>query len=213
MDPATIGLIISIAPTILDLLFGDGNHNIFSRIPKMSITCYGIYGYGEGLDEGEGFPYPELMGPAQPVIIKKGVRNPRTGAVFDIKRYVKPPDEVWAVTYYLNKKGMEKNKWIGYATKALQEARKQYYADEIGAAEAAGDAVRTEALRKKFAEGPKKRTRHGLQLRLLPPEVRQKYEGMTYEQLLPLYYEKAGKKPTSKTRKKYAQILVPVAKK
>jgi uncharacterized small protein (DUF1192 family) len=52
MDPATIGLLISIAPTILDLLFGRGNiikHETLLENPKE------MYGYGL---EGYGYRYP-----------------------------------------------------------------------------------------------------------------------------------------------------------
>jgi hypothetical protein len=52
MDPATTGLLISIAPTVLDLLFGRGNiikHELLLENPKK------MYGYGL---EGYGYRYP-----------------------------------------------------------------------------------------------------------------------------------------------------------
>jgi hypothetical protein len=52
MDPATIGLLISIAPTVLELLFGRGNnikHEFVLENPKE------MYGYGL---EGYGYRYP-----------------------------------------------------------------------------------------------------------------------------------------------------------
>jgi hypothetical protein len=44
MDPATIGLLISIAPTVLGLLFGQGHIKDSSR--KQSMYGYGLEGYG-----------------------------------------------------------------------------------------------------------------------------------------------------------------------
>jgi hypothetical protein len=44
MDPATIGLLISIAPTVLDLLFGSGHHLEDDRERKS------MYGYGYGME-------------------------------------------------------------------------------------------------------------------------------------------------------------------
>jgi hypothetical protein len=52
MDPATIGLLISIAPTVLELLFGRGNiikHEMLLENPQK------MYGYGL---EGYGYRYP-----------------------------------------------------------------------------------------------------------------------------------------------------------
>jgi hypothetical protein len=52
MDPATIGLLISIAPTVLELLLGRGNiikHEMLLENPKE------MYGYGL---EGYGYRYP-----------------------------------------------------------------------------------------------------------------------------------------------------------
>jgi hypothetical protein len=49
MDPATIGLLISIAPTVLDLLFGQGHIKESSRqqrYPLENMYGYGLEGYG-----------------------------------------------------------------------------------------------------------------------------------------------------------------------
>jgi hypothetical protein len=54
MDPATIGLLISIAPTVLELLFGRGSvikHELILENPKE------MYGYGL---EGYGYRYPPI---------------------------------------------------------------------------------------------------------------------------------------------------------
>jgi hypothetical protein len=59
MDPATIGLLISIAPTVLDLLFGRGHH---IKDQALIQNLKAMYGYGlEGyVYAGEGFRYPPI---------------------------------------------------------------------------------------------------------------------------------------------------------
>jgi hypothetical protein len=51
MDPATISLLISLAPSVLDLLFGDGVKN-FSSLNKML--------YGHGKHKKGGYVYPQI---------------------------------------------------------------------------------------------------------------------------------------------------------
>jgi uncharacterized small protein (DUF1192 family) len=53
MDPATIGLLISIAPTVLDLLFGQGH--IKESFRQQRYPLENMYGYGL---EGYGYRYP-----------------------------------------------------------------------------------------------------------------------------------------------------------
>jgi uncharacterized small protein (DUF1192 family) len=53
MDPATIGLLIIIAPTVLDLLFGRGHIKESSRQQRYPLE--NMYGYGL---EGYGYRYP-----------------------------------------------------------------------------------------------------------------------------------------------------------
>jgi hypothetical protein len=53
MDPATIGLLISIAPTVLDLLFGQGH--IKDSLRQQRYPLENMYGYGL---EGYGYRYP-----------------------------------------------------------------------------------------------------------------------------------------------------------
>jgi hypothetical protein len=58
MDPATIGFLISIAPTVLDLLFGQGHIKESSRqqrYPLENMYGYGLEGYGM---YGQGYRYP-----------------------------------------------------------------------------------------------------------------------------------------------------------
>jgi hypothetical protein len=85
MDPATIGLLISIAPTVLDLLFGQGHIKESSRqqrYPLENMYGYGLEGYGM---YGQGYRYPrrrrrltvETYFPpeAQPELIRAAVFN------------------------------------------------------------------------------------------------------------------------------------------
>jgi hypothetical protein len=51
MDPATISLLVSLAPSLLDLLFGDGMKN-FSSLNKML--------YGHGKHKKGGYVYPQV---------------------------------------------------------------------------------------------------------------------------------------------------------
>jgi hypothetical protein len=53
MDPATIGLLISMAPAVLDLLFGRGHHikkeELIQNLKDMygyGLEGYGLYGQG-----------------------------------------------------------------------------------------------------------------------------------------------------------------------
>jgi hypothetical protein len=51
MDPATFGLLFSIAPTVLDLLFGEGHIKKSlhpQRYSSKNMLAYGLEGYGEG---------------------------------------------------------------------------------------------------------------------------------------------------------------------
>jgi hypothetical protein len=125
MDPATIGLLISIAPTVLDLLFGRGSdikHEIILENPE-KMYGYGLEGYGL---EGEGLRYPPISGyyeePTTIATIQK--EGPRKG--MQIKRYLPKVDERWIATYLLNKRIAARNKWREYATEALQQASKKY---------------------------------------------------------------------------------------
>jgi hypothetical protein len=57
MDPATIGLLISIAPTVLDFLFGQGHHikkTLSNQNNRNNMYGYGLEGYGM---LGEGYRY------------------------------------------------------------------------------------------------------------------------------------------------------------
>jgi hypothetical protein len=128
MDPATIGLLISIAPTVLDLLFGRGHHIKDQALIQNLKTMYGygLKGYGYA---GKGFRYPPVQGyydePVTIATVQK--EGPRKG--MEIKRYLPKVDERWVAVYLLNKRIAAKNEWRKYATEVLQKASKRYLED------------------------------------------------------------------------------------
>jgi hypothetical protein len=128
MDPATIGLLISIAPTVLDLLFGRGHHIKDQALIQNLKTMYGygLEGYGYA---GEGFRYLPVQGyydePVTIATVQK--EGPRKG--MEIKRYLPKVDDRWVAAYLLNKRIAARNKWREHATEALQEASKRYLED------------------------------------------------------------------------------------
>jgi hypothetical protein len=92
MDPATIGLLISIAPTVLDLLFGEGHIKKSLRhqkYPSESMYGYGLEGYGMF---GEGYRYPPLTGPY--------VRLPYQTKYGIIEKTIQVPSKKWAAAYF-----------------------------------------------------------------------------------------------------------------
>jgi hypothetical protein len=96
MDPATIGLLISIAPTVLDLLFGEGH--IKKSLHQQRYPSENMYGYGL---EGYGYRYPPLTGPYTrlPYKTKYGI----------IEKTVQMPSKKWAAAYFLNKRAVANN--------------------------------------------------------------------------------------------------------
>jgi hypothetical protein len=128
MDPATIGLLISIAPTVLELLFGRGHHIKDQTLIQNLKTMYGygLEGYGYA---GEGFRYPSIEEYYEEPITIATVQKegPRKG--MEIKRYVTKINDRWVAAYLLNKRLAAKNEWRKYATRALQQASQEYLAD------------------------------------------------------------------------------------
>jgi hypothetical protein len=118
MDPATIGLLISIAPTVLDLLFGRGHIKESSRqqrYPLENMYGYGLEGYG---------------------MYSQGYRYPRRKRELNVKTFYSPevqPDVIRAAVY---KRALaRKNPWIEHLEKShfyenvrklLQQARATY---------------------------------------------------------------------------------------
>jgi hypothetical protein len=232
MDPATIGLLISLAPTVLDLLFGRGHHikkeELIQNLKDM--YGYGLEGYGL---YGQGYRYPHVEGyydePIETGMIQKG---PRAGQ--ELKRYPPKVDDRWIATYLLNKRLAAKNKWREYATKALREASKQYLADlKAKSPDAYADASKKyqkevlEPLKKSGKEEDLERyekimrnkelreARKGLlPLALRAEEARKRYEelqNLSDAELLQQYY--AGLKPKKKKKKSKLVELTELAKK
>jgi hypothetical protein len=120
MDPATIGLLISIAPTVLDLLFGRGHHikkeELIQNLKDM--YGYGLEGYGL---YGQGYRYPHVEGYYdEPIVVGKVQKEGSSHLGQEIKRYAPKIDDRWVAAYLLNKRIAARNKWREYATKALQ---------------------------------------------------------------------------------------------
>jgi hypothetical protein len=113
MDPATIGLLISIAPTVLDLLFGQGH--IKDSFRQQRYPLENMYGYGL---EGYGYRYPK--------------RKRRLTVETYYPESVQP-EVIRAATF--NRALARKNPWIEHLDKSgfytevrelLQQAKKTY---------------------------------------------------------------------------------------
>jgi hypothetical protein len=217
IDPATIGLLISIAPTVLDLLFGRGHYIKNQALIQNLKAMYGYGLEGFGYNEGEGFRYPPIEEyydePTTTATVQK--EGPRKG--MEIKRYLPKVDDRWVAAYLLNKRLAAKNEWRKYATRALQEASKRYLEDlktkDLGAY--------TRAIEKK----KKREARKGrIPLPLRSAEAKKlltALQDLDDEALLTHYYfgRKPGKIP-KKIRTKYPllvgrtkELAVPLLKK
>jgi hypothetical protein len=194
MDPATIGLLISIAPTVLDLLFGHGYGNIIKQemFPK-KMYGYGLEGYGL---EGYGYRYPPIQGYSEEAIpVGTITKGPRKG--LEIKR--RPPivNEKWVAAYLLNKQ-YGANRWREIAKKYLQAASKEYL-DEL-------KNTNIEAYARAILNKLRKRKRDKLPLALRTPEGQKLYEKLLSikddkAKLLEAYYGKPKKERKRKALK------------
>jgi hypothetical protein len=202
MDPATIGLLISIAPTVLDLLFSRGHHIKDQALIQNLKTMYGygLEGYGYA---GEGFRYPHTEGyydePITIATVQK--EGPRKG--MEIKRYVPKVDDRWVAAYLLNERIAKRNPWRKYATEALREASKRYFEDLKKES--------PEAYARAVAEKEKRSTRKRIPLPLRSPEGQRLLDELSKlkdEELLAHYYygRKPGKIP-KKIRTKFPTLL------
>jgi hypothetical protein len=179
MDPATIGLLISIAPTVLDLLLGEGHINKSlhpQRYSSKNMLAYGLEGYGEG------YRYPPLTG--------SYVRLPYQTKYGIIEKTVQMPSKKWAAAYFLNKRAVANNEWVKFMRSKMDELRKEYY-------------------QKQGKEVPERvqRIRHKLMFEAIKriPELAA-LEGLTEEDLIKAYYE--GAIPRSRKQKtKLLQVL------
>jgi hypothetical protein len=198
MDPATIGLLISIAPAVLDLLLGRGHHlKKEERIQNLQdMYGYGLEGYGL---YGQGYRYPHIEGyydePIETGTIQKG---PRAGQ--KLQRYPPKVDDRWIAAYLLNKQLAAKNEWRKYATRALQEASNQYLKDL--------KAKDPNAYAKAIENRKRRETRKGqLPLALRSAEAQKllnDLQGLSEADLIRHYY--SGHKIRKKTRSKLAQL-------
>jgi hypothetical protein len=198
MDPATIGLLISLAPTVLDLLFGRGHHiKKEERIQNLKdMYGYGLEGYGL---YGRGYRYPHVEGYYEEPIETGTIQiGPRKGQ--KLQRYPPKVDERWIAAYVLNKRLAGRNEWRKYATEALQQASKKYleYLKEKNP-KAYEDAIKNRERRE---------ARKGhVPLALRTAEAKkllEELEGLPEADLIERYY--AGQKIRKKTREKLAQL-------
>jgi hypothetical protein len=205
MDPATISLLISIAPAVLDLLFGRGHHlKEEEHIQNLKdMYGYGLEGYGL---YGRGYRYPHVEGYyEEPIVTGTIQQGPRKGQ--KLQRYPPKVDDRWVAAYLLNKQLAEKNKWREYATKALQEASKKYLEDLKKADE---KAYKEAIMNKERREARKQQ----LPLALRTAEAKKllkDLEGLSQAELIRRYY--AGEKLRKKVRERLAKLEQPVAKK
>jgi hypothetical protein len=157
---------------------------------------YGLEGYGL---YGQGYRYPPIEGYYdQPIEIGTIQKGPREGQ--KLQRYLPKVDDRWVAAYLLNKQLAAKNEWRKYATKALQEASKQYLAD----LKAKDPNAYAAAIKNK----ERRETRKGqLPLALRSAEA-QKWlhdlQGLSEADLIQHYYR--GRKIRKKTRSKLAQL-------
>jgi hypothetical protein len=178
MDPATIGLLISIAPTVLELLFGGSviKHEMLLENTKENpkeMYGYGLEGYGL---EGYGYRYPPIQGYYEEPIELGTITTGRLAGK-PIKRYPPIVDKKWVATYLLNKQ-YGANRWREIAKKYLQAASKEYL-DELKKND-------REAYARAILNKLRKRKRDKLPLALRTPEGKK-----LYEELLPFEKDKA----------------------
>jgi hypothetical protein len=186
MDPEMIGLLITIASTVLDLLFGRGHHIMDQALIQNLKTMYGygLEGYGYA---GEGFRYPPIEGYYdEPIKIAKIQKGPRSG--HEIKRYLPKVDDPWVAAYLLNKRIAAKNEWREFAKRALKQASDEY-PEHL-------KRNKPEAYARAVEEKQKRAARKGLRLPLRSAEGKRLFEEMEKlkdEELLAGYYY--GRKP------------------
>jgi hypothetical protein len=192
MDPATIGLLISIAPTVLELLFGRGNSNIKHEMLLENIkentkeNPKEMYGYGL---EGYGYRYPPIEGYyEEPIVLGSVTKGPRKG--LQIKRYPPKVDKKWVATYLLNK-NFGANRWREIAKKYLQAASEAYLAE-------LKDTDKEAYARAILNQQKRKAKKDKLPLALRTPEGQKLYEELKQfekdkEKLRQIYYGKPKK--------------------
>jgi hypothetical protein len=209
MDPATIGLLISIAPSILELLFGKGtsDNNIKHKLSlenSKEMYGYGLEGYGLD-DYGLGFRYPTV-----PYIEVKIPRKSKTGTDYQITRKIPQPDEKWIATYLLNtqkKPPRRQTKWMDFVKQAIQQAKVNYdnYLNDLKKTDK--EAYDKLMKNRKMREARKQEL--PLAIRLAPGalELYNQFKDLPPEELLGKYYLEEEKR---RIPKKYRQIVLAV---
>jgi hypothetical protein len=193
MDPATIGLLISIAPTILDLLFGRGSAIKHESIPKK------MYGYGL---EGYGYRYPPTLGYyEEPIVVGTITEGPFKG--FPLRRYAPKVNEKWIAAYVLNKKIAERNPWLAKAKAALQQASQEYL-EELKTKNPAAYAQAMKAKQKRLEN--KKKGPLALRVKAAQ-EMYERLHKLPDEELLKYYY--SGRRVPKTKKKKTVLVEVP----
>jgi hypothetical protein len=180
MDPATIGLLISIAPTVLDLLFGEGHikkslHQ--QRYPSKSMYGYGLEGYGYR------YPPPSETFALLPLETKRGV----------IQKAIPVPTKKWAAAYFLNRRAVTNNEWVKFLRTKMDELRKEYYRQK-------GEEPPPRA----------ERIRHRLMLEAIrrTPELAA-LEGLIEDDLIKAYYEGSIPRSRKQKRKLLPVLEMP----
>jgi hypothetical protein len=198
MDPATIGLLISIAPTVLELLFGGSVIKHEMLLENTKENPKEMYGYGL---EGYGYRYPRIEEYyEEPIKLGTVTKGRRKGK--DILRYPPKVDKKWVAAYLLNKQTAEENKWRKYAKEALQKASEEYFNKEILPLKEKNPDAYARALQNKL----RRMKREKLPLALRTPEGQKLYEELKqYEKdkakLREIYYGKQKKERKRKALK------------
>jgi hypothetical protein len=172
MDPATIGLLISIAPTVLDLLFGQGHIKESSRqqrYPLENMYGYGLEGYGM---YGQGYRYPKRQ------------------RQLTVKTYFSPemqPQLIRAAVF--NRAIAKKNPWLQFLEKekVFQQIRDllKQKAAEYRAQKPLTDTGR-KALKQRATrlQAELDILQNELQNKRLGEEFKEEYPGINYEELI-----------------------------
>jgi hypothetical protein len=197
MDPATIGLLISIAPTVLELLFGRGQSDI-----KQEMFPKKMYGYGYGL-EGYGYRYPPIEGYYEEPIVVGTVEKEGPFKGFPIYRYAPKVNEKWVAVYELNKRIADRNPWLAKAKAALQQASQEYL-EELKTKNPAAYAQAMKAKQKRLEN--KKKGPLALRVKAAQ-EMYERLHKLPDEELLKYYY--SGRRVPKTKKKKTVLVEVP----
>jgi hypothetical protein len=208
MDPVTIGLLISIAPTVLDLLFGHGHHIKDQALIQNLKTMYG-YGF-EGFGyEGEGYRYPPLSRDSKNLMLTtvQTKRGP-------IQVLVPKPTRQWAAAYQLNIR-QKPNPWVEFMRGKIKALLDEYYKTQLAQPELTEED--RAILEYKRTTPVEKRPRHkrlaAVAKRLYPDLETLPEEQLLYEYYLSPAIGEVHKIRGEKARRKARERLLALAKK